>query len=253
MRPLVELSIHPVKSAQAQAVKALVLTPEGAEGDRQWMLIDEQGEFMSQRKHPKMATIQVHLNESGLSLGLGKQFFVVPKTNSMKRLVPVKIWGQEVTAALEADLFSQAISHHLGVSCRLVRYVPASARSGKFADSRPLLILNTKSLEELNGRLQKPVGLDRFRGNIVFAGESAFEEDAWTRIRIGEIVFSQPKKCSRCNIITIDQKTGMPEGPDPLKTLAGYRREGNKVNFGVLWIPENEGVVDLSRPLEVLS
>jgi uncharacterized protein YcbX len=264
MKKLVELNIYPVKSCQGQAVKQMTITSEGPEGDRQWMLVDEKGEFLTQRKHPKMATIQVLLNEQGLSLGLGKQFFVVPKNNSMKRQVGATIWGHALDVALEPDLFSQAISHYLSIPCRLVRYAPYSKRmlpssdpnwkpEVRFADGRPLLLLNTKSLEELNGRLAKPVGIDRFRGNIVFEGEQAFEEDSWTRIKIGEVIFSQPKKAARCNVITIDQKTGLSESAEPLKTLATYRREGNRVNFGVLWIPENPGVIDAGAEVEVLN
>lgn len=247
-------------------MKELNITSEGPEGDRQWMLVDENGTFLTQRTLPKLATVQALSNDQGLSLGLGKQFFVVPKNNSFKRLIKVKVWNDEVEAALEADLFSQALSQYLGVNCRLVRYTPNSKRlvpwpveggewspEVRFADGRPLLLLNTKSLEDLNSRLEKPVGIDRFRGNVIMAGAKAFEEDEWRRIRIGEVTFAQPKKCSRCKITTMDQKTGIADGAEPLKTLSEYRREGNKVNFGVLWIPENQGKMSLGAPVEVLA
>lgn len=260
-----ELNIYPIKSCQGQAQKEMNITLEGPEGDRQWMLVDDNGSFLTQRTLPKLATVQVMVNDQGLSLGIGKQFFVVPKNNSFKRMIKVKVWNDEVEAALEADLFSQAISQYLGVNCRLVRYAPTSKRlvpwaqegewqpEVRFADGRPLLLLNTKSLEDLNSKLEQPVGIDRFRGNIVYAGGSAFEEDQWQRIRIGEVTFSQPKKCSRCKIITIDQKSGEAPTAEPLKTLASYRRDGNKVNFGVLWIPENPGRIGLGNSVEVLA
>lgn len=263
--PLQELNIYPIKSCQGQSLKEMSITSEGPEGDRQWMLVDEEGTFLSQRTVPKMATVQVLVNDSGLNLGLGKQFFVVPKNNSFKRGVRIKIWNDEFDAALEPDLFSQALSQYLGVSCRLVCYAPFSKRmvptslesdwkpEVRFSDGRPLLLLNTKSLEDLNSKLANPVGLDRFRGNIVYQGKEAFEEDAWSRIRIGDVVFSQPKKCSRCKIITIDQRTGVSGGAEPLKTLGSYRRDGNKVNFGVLWTPENSGKITLASTIEVLA
>jgi len=260
-----ELNIYPIKSCQGQSVKEMNITSEGPEGDRQWMLIDEHGTFLSQRTVPKMATVQVLVNDTGLSLGIGKQFFVVPKINSFKRGVRVKVWDDEFDAVLEPDLFSQGLSQYLGVNCRLVRYAPFSKRlvptklegdwkpEVRFADGRPLLLVNTKSLADLNSRLPGPVGLERFRANIVYEGQEAFEEESWNRIRIGDVIFSQPKKCSRCKIITIDQKTGLSEGPEPLKTLSSYRRDGNKVNFGVLWIPENAGKISRSSTVEVLS
>jgi MOSC domain-containing protein len=245
-----ELNIYPLKSCQGQMLKEMNITLEGPEGDRQWMLVDENGGFLTQRTLPKLATVQVMVNEQGLNLGLGKQFFVVPKNNSFKRMIKVKIWNDEVEAALEPDLFSQALSQYLGMNCRLVRSQPTSKH---FADGRPLLLLNSESLADLNAKLPTPVGMERFRGNIVYSGAVAFEEDEWQRIRIGDVTFTQPKKCSRCKIITIDQKTGESPSPEPLKTLASYRRDGTKVNFGVLWVPENTGRIALGSPIEVLA
>jgi hypothetical protein len=260
---VLSLHLYPLKSCQGQKVETLTISSEGPVGDRQWMLIDDNGVFLSQRTVPKMATVQVMLNEQGLSLGLGKQFFVAPASSAFKRPVSVEVWGTKFEAALEADLFSQAISQYLGLSCRLVRYAPFSKRSVgtptaswqtevRFSDSRPLLLLNTKSLEDLNQRLSTPVEMNRFRGNVIFEGVEPFEEDHWARIQVGEVVLSQPKLCSRCKIITLDQITGASAGSEPLKTLSGYRRDGNKVNFGVLWIPENAGVIKRGDSLQIL-
>jgi len=255
MRTISELNIYPIKSCQGQSMKEFQVFKDGPEGDRQWMLIDENGDFITQRKYPKLATVQVLWNEQGLSLGLGKQFFVVPKTNSMQRKISATIWKDQVEVALEPDLFSQALSQYLGVNVRLVRCAPYTMREPgvRFPDSLPLLLLNTQSLQELNSRLDSPVGMERFRGNIVFEGAAAYEEDTWSRIRIGEVTFSKPKKSARCTVITIDQKTGTNTGPEPLKTLAGYRRDGKDVQFGVLWIPENAGLVRLGDSLEIMN
>lgn len=259
-----ELNIFPIKSARSQSLKEMKITHEGPEGDRQWMLIDENGKFLSQRTLPKLATVEVFVDESALTVGLNKMFFKISKKSSFSRKVKVQVWNDSFEAALEPDLYSQGIAQFLGVNCRLVRYAPFSQRrvlstnkewkpEVRFSDGRPLQLLNLKSLEDLNSKLANPVGADRFRANIVFNGQTAFEEDKWKRIRIGEVIFSQPKKCARCTITTIDQQTGISQGPDPLKTLASYRRDGNGVFFGVLWIPENEGVVRLNDSIEVLE
>lgn len=259
-----ELSVYPIKSARAQSIKEMKITHEGPEGDRMWMLVDDNGKFLSQRTVPRMATIEVFQDDSSLTVGLGKMFFKISKNNSFKRTVKVSVWNDSFDAALEPDLYSQGIAQYLGTSCRLVRYAPYSQRrvrsldmawkpEVRFADGRPLQILNLKSLEDLNSRLAEPVKADRFRANILFNGTTAFEEDHWKRIKIGEVIFSQPKKCTRCTITTIDQQTGVPSGPEPLKTLAGYRRDGKDVFFGSLWIPENEGMIRLTDTLEVLE
>ncbi|QDK38232.1 MOSC domain-containing protein [Bdellovibrio sp. NC01] len=259
-----ELFIYPIKSARGQAVKDMKITHEGPEGDRQWMLIDENGKFVSQRTVPKLATVEVFNDQAALTVGFQKMFFKISKNNSFQRKVKVSVWNDTFEAALEPDLYSQGLSQYLGTNCRLVRYAPYSQRrvlshqadwkpEVRFSDGRPLLLVNTKSLEDLNGRLRTPVGVDRFRPNIVFQGGQAFEEESWKKIKIGEVVFSLPKKCARCAIITIDQKTGEKTGAEPLKTLASYRRDDKGVNFGVLWIPENEGQIKIGDTLEVLE
>ncbi|MBO9668286.1 MAG: MOSC domain-containing protein [Bdellovibrio sp.] len=259
-----ELNIYPLKSARGQMVPQMKITTQGPEGDREWMLIDETGRFISQRTLAKLATVEVFHEPTALTVGIDKMFFKISKNNSFKRMVKVQVWNDTFEAALEPDLYSQALAQYLGVNCRLVRYAPLSQRrvlslnkewkpEVRFADARPLLLVNTKSLEDLNQRLATPVLMNRFRPNIVVEGNTAFEEDTWKRIRIGDVVLSQPKKSARCKIITIDQKTGVENGPEPLKTLAGYRRDGNGVFFGTLWIPENEGLMSANDPVEVLE
>jgi uncharacterized protein YcbX len=184
--------------------------------------------------------------------------------NSLQRRLKVQVWNDSFEAALEPDLYSQALSQHLGVNCRLVRYAPYSERrvrshhkdwkpEVRFADGRPLLLANKNSLQDLNQRLASPVPADRFRANIWIDNAPAYAEDSWQRIRIGEVTFSLPKKCSRCTIINIDQATGELRGPDPLKTLATYRRVEKDIFFGSLWIPENTGVIKAGDTLEVLE
>lgn len=250
-----DLFIYPIKSSRAQKMPQLQIQEGMVVGDRQWMLIDDSGKFLSQRTFPKMALIEVFYEKGILTIGLGKMFFKIPGSNSFQRRATVKVWDDTFEAALEPDLYSQGIAQYLGVSCRLARYAPYSQREKtiSMADSRPLLLVNTKSLEDLNSKLQEPVAMDRFRPNIVFAGTEAYEEDRWQRIQIGEVVFSKPKKCSRCIMIDVDQKTGEAKGPEPLKTLASYRRGEKGVDFGVLWTPENEGVVRPGDSIQVLQ
>lgn len=259
-----ELNIYPLKSARAQSLAEMKITHEGPEGDREWMLVDETGKFVSQRTLPKLATVNAVFDPSSLTLAFEKMFFKIGRKSSFSREVKVQVWNDSFTAALEPDLYSQALSQYLGVNVRLVRYAPFSQRrvlstqkewkpEVRFADARPLLLVNTKSLEDLNSKLPSAIPMNRFRPNIVIQGNQAFEEDKWKRIKIGNVILSQPKLSARCNVIAIDQQTGVANGPEPLKTLATYRRDGAKVHFGTLWIPENEGTILMDSPVEVLS
>ncbi|WP_253715985.1 MOSC domain-containing protein [Bdellovibrio bacteriovorus] len=260
-----ELHIYPIKSARGQKVKNFEMTEQGPVGDRQWMLIDDKGSFLSQRGFPKMATIETFYEPEALTVGLGKMFFKISTKNNFQRKATVQVWNDSFEAALEPDLYSQGIAQYLGTSCRLVRYAPYSQRrvrsndegnwspEVRFADGRPLLLTSQKSLEDLNSRLSVPVPMNRFRPNIVVDGAKAYEEDQWKKIKIGSVILSQPKASIRCVIINIDQTTGESRGPDPLKTLASYRRIERGVSFGVLWIPENTGIISENDAVEVLE
>lgn len=261
---ITELNIYPIKSARAQSLPQMKITSQGPEGDREWMLIDENGKFLSQRTLPKMATIEVFHEAASLTVGIQKMFFKIGKNNSFSRKVKVQVWSDTFEAALEPDLYSQALSQYLGVNCRLVRYAPYSQRrvlsramewkpEVRFSDSRPILLINAKSLEDLNAKLAAPVPMNRFRPNIVIESDEAFVEESWKRIKIGDIILSQPKKSSRCGIVNIDQQSGVTQGAEPLKTLASYRKDHTGVYFGTLWTPENEGVLKVGDVLEVLE
>ena len=45
-----------------------------------------------------------------------------------------------------------------------------------FAAETPFLLVNEASLEDLNSRLDRPVSMENFRGNIIVAAKEPFEE-----------------------------------------------------------------------------
>jgi uncharacterized protein YcbX len=128
-----------------------------------------------------------------------------------------------------------------------LEYAKAGDHVG-FADGFPVLIANLASLADLNAKLEAPVGIERFRPNVVIEGATAWEEEAATHAQIGAVTFRTPKKCARCVVITIDQRTAE-TGKEPLKTLAVYRREGNKANFAMNAIPEAVGELRIGDPV----
>jgi len=71
--------------------------------------------------------------------------------------------------------------------------------------------------------VRSPLPMNRFRPNLVVSGSTAFAEDAWDKVRIGEAVFRSTKPCERCVMTTVDQSIGEFTGKEPLKTLASYR------------------------------
>ncbi|HEX5914785.1 MAG TPA: MOSC domain-containing protein, partial [Rubrobacter sp.] len=53
------LYVYPIKSCAGISLQESDLSATGLRHDRRWMLVDETGEFMSQRAHPRMALISV--------------------------------------------------------------------------------------------------------------------------------------------------------------------------------------------------
>ena len=64
------LWMYPIKGCRGFSMPAATLAPTGLEhdgiGDREWVVVDDQGEFLSQRELPKMSQIQTRLTGESL-------------------------------------------------------------------------------------------------------------------------------------------------------------------------------------------
>ena len=221
------LSIYPVKSCQGITQNSALVERFGLENDRRWMVVNEHGVMLTQRKISKMCLIQVLLTKSGLVLKAKNMadLSIIKPTPSEK--VMVKVWDDECLAFDAGDEAANWLSHFLSVKCRLVyfpndefRQVDLSyARKGDktaFSDGFPLLLISQESLDDLNSRLNQPITMERFRPNIIVSGCDSFAEDTWKKIRIGNIFFRIVKPCSRCVIPSINVETAVRE-EEPIK------------------------------------
>jgi uncharacterized protein YcbX len=259
------LYLYPIKSLGGIAVQEALVEERGFKYDRRWMLVDPSGEFLTQRQHPKLALLQVALGKSELT--------VFSKVDSFRKItfdlemnsgkeMQVKVWGDEVAALQVAPAVSAWFSDFLGMDVELVVMPESSHRkldpryavqeeSVSFADGMPYVIIGQASLDELNGRLADPVGMDRFRPNLVFSGGDAYAEDQFKQLQIGEVEFQVVKPCARCVMITVDQEKGT-KGKEPLATLATYRSQGAKVYFGQNAVSLTQGIVRVGDPIQQL-
>jgi uncharacterized protein YcbX len=266
------LFVYPVKSLRAVALAAAAVEPCGLAEDRRWMVVDAAGRFMTQREHPRMALLAARVDGGGLVLSAaGRDSVAVAGAGAPGgaacRVRRVQVWRDSVAAADCGDAAADWLAAALGVPCRLVRLAdpaarplpPAYARAERevvsFADGFPLLLACEASLAEVNGRLDRPVPMLRFRPNLVVSGAEAWAEDCWRRIRIGEAVFRVAKPCDRCVMVTLDPQTGaQPDGNEPLRTLSLFRRNlSGRVMFGQNLVPERCGVVRVGDRVEVLE
>jgi uncharacterized protein len=258
---LSDLRLYPIKSCGGIAVDESEVDERGLRHDRRWMLVDETGSFMSQRKLPRMALIKVRLESDGLAVDApGMSSLQVPFGPPDGKPMLARVWNDLVEAQTVDD--DSWFSEFLGVSCKLVylpdesvRQVdPAYAEPGdrvSLADGFPFLLISEASLAILNARLEQPLPMDRFRPNLVVGGCEPFAEDGWRGVRIGQLTFRVVKPCARCTITTVDQESAT-KGKEPLRTLARFRRAGNKVLFGQNLIHDETGTLRIGDPVQIL-
>ncbi|NIP58358.1 MAG: MOSC domain-containing protein [Gemmatimonadetes bacterium] len=262
---LTRLTYYPVKSCRGVALDRAVVGPRGIRGDRRWMVVDAGGRFLSQRSWPRMCLIRPRPLPGGLRLDAPRaEPLLVEDGEQGRTRVTVEIWGHRTEAVDAGTDAARWFSDFLGVSCRLVRHAddalrrvdPDYARSDAdqvgCADGFPFLLTSETSLSALNDRLPEPLPMDRFRPNLVVAGTEAFAEDAWETIRVGDVVFSVVKPCTRCSITTVNQETG-DKGEEPLKTLADFRRGPGGVEFGQNLIHHGTGTLETGDEVRDLA
>lgn len=250
-----ELWEYPVKSLAGYQLDSATLMPRGLAHDRRWMLIDEAGVFISQRKRPALSRIQARVEGDALVLtdldGDGGSLHIPAAQAEQGPAVTVQVWDDRVEARLVTTAPAAALEAFMGFPCRLVymasdSHRPVDERYAKpgeevsFADGFPYLIANSASLDAFAALYGEAVSMQRFRPNVVVEGAAAFAEDHWARVGTATAVFRTPKPCARCVMITIDPETGKKQ-PRVWAELASLRAQGNKVLFGVNACWEGQG------------
>ncbi len=251
---IARLFVYPVKSCAGIELTEAVLTPTGLDLDRAWMVVDEQGTFVSQRELPRMALVRPRLKGHEVVLRAPGMLALHLAIEEVEGPARVRVWDDEVDAWDMGNVAAQWFSDFLGRRLRLVRFDPEQRRLSslkwtggveaptQFADAFALLVASEASLAGLNERLAKagraPVGIERFRPNIVLAGGEAHDEDRVDVLRIEAdrpVVIKPVKPCARCPIPNIDPQTGE-SSPEVLDTLQGYRQDprvGGAVTFAM--------------------
>ena len=253
---LSSLHVHPVKSCAGVAVDEALLIETGLEFDRAWMVVDESGEFITQREQPRMALVKPKLRTDDIQLRAPGMLALHLRLDTADQPCRVKVWDDTVAAYDMGDLAAQWFSDFLGRRVRLARFDPAERRLADarwtgpfesetaFSDGFPLLVTSTASLAELNRRLlatgHDAVAMQRFRPNIVLDGvEDAHGEDFIDELTIespdGPVLLKLVKPCGRCTIPDVDLASAL-QGHAVADTLAAYRVEpriGGGLAFGM--------------------
>lgn len=238
------LYVHPVKSCAGIALPRSLLVETGLDYDRAWMLVDERGEFVTQRELPRLALVQPTLRQDDLVLRAPGMLALHVALDRVESPLRVRVWSDELPAWDMGALAAQWFSDFAGRPLRLVRFDPQQRRLSDrrwtgaheaqtaFADGFALLVTSTASLAELNRRLAlqglPAADMRRFRPNLVLDGIEAHDEDHIDRLEIdtpqGVVTLQLVKPCARCTIPGVDPDSGV-QGHDITDALAGYRAD----------------------------
>jgi len=243
---LTELNLYPIKSCAGIALREATVTPAGLMSeqiyDREWMVVDAQGSFMTQRAYPKMAQIVPRIKADTLELRAPGMLRLeiplgLPDPDDAPTL-NVNVWDDSLQAYDCDETTATWFSKFLGTPCRLVRFHAYAKRMANarwtgdvdaptlFSDGFPMLVISEASLADLNDKLKTQgrtaLPMNRFRPNIVINGTEAFDEDHADTIAIGAAKLKPVKPCARCTMPSVDQGSGE-IGPDPLDILRSYR------------------------------
>jgi uncharacterized protein YcbX len=251
------------------ALERAEIDESGLRGDRLLFLIDENGDSLGQEELPRMVLIKPSIVGANLVV-------VAPDRDSLELAVsdqgesrPTKHWNDAAPAIDQGDEAARWFSEFLGTPCRLManseihkRTAPEkyrhifSAEQSRFTAVAPILLTSEASLVDLNGRIAKPIRMNRFRQNLVVEGSAAFHEDWWARLQIGDLELQKVASSERCSVTQLNQETAE-RGIEPIRTLAKYRRQPGGVDgglvFGIYFRPLQPGVLQLGDEVTVLE
>lgn len=267
MAVVAELSYYPVKGCAGTSASEAVLTPTGLAHDRSFMVVSEEGVYRTQRRDPRLALIRPAVDADGIRLTLRApghdDVRVDVDTTGPRR--DVDLFGTAYTGIDQGDAVAAWLSDFLGAASRLVRVPPEHHRetdgltpgTSGYADSSALHLISRSTWDLLNEKLgergAERLPMDRFRPNVVVAGwDEPHTEDRAHHLTIGTAELGYTKPAIRCAVTLVDQDAGRRAGPEPLRTLASYRRapQGG-VALGTKYAVLNPGKISVGDEVTV--
>jgi len=277
-----QLFIHPIKSCRGVSVQTAQCTQFGLVNghmrDRVFLVIKPDGTFITARQEQRLLLVTPSFEGNTLNvnapqmptLRLSLDDF---ENGTLSTQIVCKVWDQAVGGYDCGDEPAQWFQKYLGKSIyRLVHFREGSLPKickvrtkyqklfedddkTAYADLTPYMLMAEASVEDLNKKLELPVGMRNFRPNIVIGDSEPYAEDKWKVLRTENgVQFRNVKPCQRCIVTTMDPDTAVRNGEDPLKTLKIYRKNkdpymkqfvGESALLGVDLCIDDEGVISV--------
>jgi uncharacterized protein len=226
------LAIAPVKGMRLQCVSEVRLGRHGVTGDREFLLIGEDGTLVLTSRTPALLQIEPAWDPARNVLTLGfpggevVQDTPEPGTRATTRLYD----GREIPGWIIPGPLGAALSGYLGRPVQLFKRAPEHIGT----DDQPVTLMSQASLQALAPALGGTVpDARRFRMTITITGTDAWAEHAWRgqKVTIGEVVLRVIAPVPRCVVTTRNPESGTTDARI-LHALARLRGN-NDINFGV--------------------
>src|SRR6185295_12763576 len=96
-RKLSQIWIYPVKSLGGISMHSAKVLPKGLEFDRRWMLVDSNGQFLTQRVHSTMALFKLSFADGHLNVNFKGNSISLPNNHASDGVFTAQIWDDTVS------------------------------------------------------------------------------------------------------------------------------------------------------------
>ncbi|WP_037675058.1 MOSC domain-containing protein [Streptomyces griseus] len=258
MARIAELTYYPVKGCAGVTVSEAELTPTGLAYDRRYVITDEAGELRWLWGDPQLALITPELGPDDAWLVLRAPGYGELRVDADPAAAPVELPGRRYGAVDQGEAAAAWVSDVIGAPSRLLRVPPQQDGGPVAANNNRLHIVSRATLGLLNRRLAErddPVPalpMNRFRPNLVVDGwDDPHTEDRARRLTVAGMELTHAGATVRCAITMVDQHTGRRAGPEPLRTLATYRKVGGGIVFGAYFAIGRTGKLSVGDEVSV--
>ncbi|HEY2595931.1 MAG TPA: MOSC N-terminal beta barrel domain-containing protein, partial [Chloroflexota bacterium] len=167
------LYVYPVKSCAGTALEVAQIGPRGILHDREFLVTDADGSFLTQRELPRLAQVRPTVTDDCLAFAAPGMTGLAIVATDLGPRSEVVVWRDTVTVVDQGAEIADWLSTFLETRVRLVRmpadtvrrldlvYAPRPTYQVGFADGYPLLLISEESLDDLNARLERPLPMNR--------------------------------------------------------------------------------------------
>jgi uncharacterized protein YcbX len=243
-----QLAIAPVKGMRLQRSPELQLCHRGVTGDRDFLVVDDEGKLLQTARNPGLLQIEPRWEPARNLLALRfPDGSVVQDAPELGTAAVTRMYdGRELPGRVIPGPLSTALSGYLGRAVFLFKR--AAEQLG--TDDRPVTLMSEASLDalaaEFSGTAPDP---RRFRMTITVTGVDPWAEHSWggQQVTIADTTLRVLEPVPRCIVTTRNPESGATDARI-LHALARLRGK-NDITFGVWCEVIQPGRIQVGDPV----